>query len=70
MTPGGMEKVSIWGAHDGSYVTHHTYVIGNYIHDLNAPSVDQGDGIEIKDGSSPGEEEVQSGPRRGDEEYS
>ena len=48
---GGHGEGFYLGAHDGSYVTHHTYVIGNYIHDLNAPSVDQGDGIEIKDGS-------------------
>ena len=39
------------GNHNGTYVTHNTYVIGNYIHDLDAPDVTQGDGIEVKDGS-------------------
>ncbi|WP_222436137.1 right-handed parallel beta-helix repeat-containing protein [Rubripirellula reticaptiva] len=39
------------GSHDGQFVTHHTFVIGNYIHDLNHSDVDQGDGVEIKDGS-------------------
>lgn len=39
------------GSHDGTYVTHDTYVMGNYVHDLDAPDVSQGDGIEIKDGS-------------------
>ncbi|MGN6548067.1 MAG: right-handed parallel beta-helix repeat-containing protein, partial [Aureliella sp.] len=37
------------GADDGSRVTHHTYVIGNYIHDLVGGTITQGDGIEIKD---------------------
>ncbi|MGB7329225.1 MAG: right-handed parallel beta-helix repeat-containing protein [Rubripirellula sp.] len=39
------------GAHDAKVITHHTFVVGNYIHDLNHADVDQGDGVEIKDGS-------------------
>ncbi len=39
------------GSNNGMYVTHDTYVVGNYVHDLDAPDVTQGDGIEIKDGS-------------------
>jgi hypothetical protein len=36
------------GANFGSWVTHHTYVVGNRIHDTGDI---QGDGVEIKDGS-------------------
>jgi hypothetical protein len=39
------------GADTGEYVTHHTFVIGNYIHDIVGPLMDQGDGIEVKYGS-------------------
>lgn len=33
------------GAHDGSSITHHCYVAGNYVHDTSGS---QGDGVEIK----------------------
>ncbi|WP_146533823.1 right-handed parallel beta-helix repeat-containing protein [Rubripirellula reticaptiva] len=48
---GGNGEGLYLGAHDGSHITHHSYVIGNYIYNLNARDVGQGDGIEIKDGS-------------------
>ncbi len=37
------------GANNAQYITHHTYVVGNHIHDTK--NSDQGDGIEIKEGS-------------------
>lgn len=36
---------------DANTHTHDTFVVGNYIHDLNAADVSQGDGVEIKYGS-------------------
>ncbi|WP_186775585.1 right-handed parallel beta-helix repeat-containing protein [Rubripirellula tenax] len=48
---GGNGEGLYLGAHDGSKITHNSYVIGNYIYNLNASDVGQGDGIEIKDGS-------------------
>lgn len=41
------------GANNAAAITHHTYVIGNWVHDtgIEASSVRQGDGIEIKIGS-------------------
>ncbi len=36
------------GANNGKYITHHTYVVGNHVHDTAGS---QGDGIEIKTGS-------------------
>ncbi|MHC4730135.1 MAG: polysaccharide lyase domain-containing protein [Planctomycetota bacterium] len=36
------------GANYGDSITHHTYVVGNWIHDTGD---EQGDGVEIKDGS-------------------
>lgn len=39
------------GSHDAAFAAHHCYIVGNYIHDMNGPTVSQGDGIEVKDGS-------------------
>ena len=48
---GGHAEGFYLGAHDGSIITHHSYIVGNWIYDLVGPTVNQGDGIEIKYGS-------------------
>lgn len=48
---GGHGEALYLGGHDGAKVTHHCAIVGNYIHDLVGPTVNQGDGIEIKQGS-------------------
>jgi hypothetical protein len=39
------------GSHDGTKITHDSYFVGNYIHDLAAGPKNQGDGIELKNRS-------------------
>lgn len=48
---GGHGEGLYLGGHNGAEITHHAAVVGNYIHDLGGPTVRQGDGIELKQGS-------------------